>query len=59
MYEKIVQLNERAIKGRINEAMRDSVEETLCERPEAESQKLTQTARYQMSEGRQPYRNGQ
>lgn len=36
MSEKIVQLNEKIIKGQIKELVRDSVEETLNELLEAE-----------------------
>ena len=41
MSEKIVQLNEEGIKGQLKELVRGSVEETLNERLEAETQKLT------------------
>ena len=42
MSEKIVQLNEEAIKDQIKELVRGSVEKTLNELLEAEAQKLTQ-----------------
>ena len=45
MSEKIVQLNEEAIKGQIKELVRGSVEETLNELLEAEAEKLTHAAR--------------
>ena len=44
MSEKIVQLNEEAIKGQLKELVRGSVEETLNELLEAEAEKLTQLA---------------
>ena len=58
MSEKIVQLNEEAIKGQIKELVRGSVEETLNELLESEAEKLTQAARYERSEARQGYRSG-
>lgn len=51
MSEKIVQLNEEAIKSQIKELVRGSGEETLDELLEAE--KLTQAARYERNEQRQ------
>ena len=53
MSEKIVQLNEEAIKSQIKELVRGSVEETLNELLEAEAEKLTQAARYERNEQRQ------
>ena len=41
MSEKIVQLNEAAIKSELKELVRGSVEETLNELLEAEAEKLT------------------
>lgn len=41
MSEKIVQLNEEAIKGQLKELVRGSVEETLNELLEQEAEKLT------------------
>ena len=58
MSERIVQLNEEAIKGQIKELVRGSVEETLNGLLEAEAQKLTQAAKYERSEERQGYRSG-
>ena len=52
MSEKIVQLNEEAIKGQIKELVRGSVEKTLNELLEAEAEKLTQAARYERNEQR-------
>ena len=45
MSERIVHLNEEAIKGQIRELVRGSVEETLNELLEAEAERLTQVAR--------------
>ena len=42
MSEKIVQLNEKVIKGQIKELVRGSVEETLNELLEKEAESLTQ-----------------
>ena len=53
MSEKIVQLNEAVIKGQLKELVRGSVEETLNELLEAESEKLTQAARYECDKRRQ------
>ena len=47
MSEKIVQLNEEAIKGQIKELVRGSVEDTLNALLETEAEKLTQAARYE------------
>ena len=58
MSEKIVQLNEEAIKGQLKELVRGSVEETLNELLEVEAEKLTQAARYERNEVRQGYRSG-
>ena len=58
MFEKMIHLNEEAIKGQIKELVRGSVEETLNELLEAEAEKLTQAARYERSEQRQGYRSG-
>ena len=58
MSEKIVQFNEKIIKGQIKELVRGSVEETLNELLEKEAESLTQAARYERSEARQGYRSG-
>ena len=58
MSEKIVQLNEKIIKGQLKELVRGSVEETLNELLEKEAESLTQAARYERSEARQGYRSG-
>ena len=52
MSEKIVQLNEEVIKGRLKELVRSSVEETLNELLEQEAEKLTQAAQYERNEQR-------
>ena len=58
MSEKIVQLNEKIIKGQLKELVRGSVEETLNELLKKEAESLTQAARYERSEARQGYRSG-
>ena len=58
MSERIVQLNEEAIKGQLKELVRGSVEETLNGLLEAEAEKLTQAGRYERKEQRQGYRSG-
>lgn len=58
MSERIVQLNEEIIKGKIKELVRSSVEETLNELQEKETGSLAQAARYERSEARQGYRSG-
>ena len=55
MSEKIVQLNEKVIKGQIKKLVRGSVEEALNELLEKEAEPLTQAARYERSEVRQGY----
>ena len=57
MSGKILQLNEEAIKDRIKELVRGSVEEALNELLENEAEKLTQAARYERNEQRQGYRS--
>lgn len=58
MSEKIVQLNEEAIKGQLKELVRGSGEETLNELLEQEAEQLTQAVRYERSEARRGYRSG-
>ena len=58
MSEKIIHLNEAAIKTELKELVRGSVEETLNELLEQEAEKLTQAARYERNEARQGYRSG-
>ena len=58
MSEKIIHLNESAIKNELKELVRSSVEETLNNLLEQEAQELTQAARYERTEARQGYRSG-
>ena len=58
MSEKIIHLNEGAIKSELKELVRSSVEETLNGLLEQEAQALTNAARYERSEDRQGYRSG-
>lgn len=53
MPEKIVQLNEEAIKRQFKKLARGSVEETPNEQLEAEANMLTQTAMYERNGQRQ------
>lgn len=58
MSNKILQLNENAIKEELKELVRGSVEETLNSLLEKEAEELTQAARYERTESRQGYRSG-
>lgn len=58
MSEKIIHLNEGAIKNELKELVRSSVEETLNGLLEQEAQALTNAAKYERTEGRQGYRAG-
>jgi transposase-like protein len=58
MSEKIVQLNEEAIKGQLKELVRGRVEETLNELLEKEADQLTQAARFKRNEVCQGCRSG-
>jgi putative transposase len=58
MSEKIIQLNEGAIKGELRELVRSSVEETLHSLLDQEAEELTDAARYERTEARQGYRSG-
>lgn len=58
MSEKIVILNEEALKGQIKELVRGIVEEALNELIEAEAEKLMQAARYERNGARHGYRSG-
>ncbi|MEQ8237061.1 MAG: IS256 family transposase [Syntrophomonadaceae bacterium] len=58
MSNKIIHLNEGAIKLELKELVRNSVEETLNELLEKEAQELTNAERYERTEGRQGYRSG-
>ena len=46
MSNKIIQLNEDAIKGELKELVRNSVEETLNNLLDQEAKELTQAAKY-------------
>lgn len=58
MSEKIIHLNEGAIKHELKELVRNSVEETLNGLLEQEAAELTNAERYERTEGRQGYRAG-
>ena len=58
MSEKIIHLNEGAIKNELKELVRSSVEETLNELLDQEAQALTNAGRYERTENRQGYRSG-
>lgn len=58
MSEKIIHLNEGAIKQELKELVRSSVEETLNDLLDKEAQELTQAGRYERTEDRQGYRSG-
>jgi transposase-like protein len=58
MSEKIIHLNEGAIKQELKELVRHSVEETLNNLLEQEAEELTNAGRYERSEERKGYRSG-
>lgn len=58
MSEKIIHLNEGAIKNELKELVRHSVEETLNSLLEQEAEELTNTGRYERTEERKGYRSG-
>lgn len=58
MSNKIIQLNEGAIKQELKELVRHSVEETLNELLEQEAAELTNAGRYERTDERQGYRSG-
>jgi len=58
MSNKIIHLNEGAIKLELKELVRNSVEETLNELLEKEAAELTNASRYERTEERQGYRSG-
>ena len=58
MPEKIIQLNEGAIKNELKELVRGSVEETLNDLLEKEALELTNAAKYERTAERQGYRSG-
>ena len=58
MSEKIVQLNEGAIKEELRDLVRNSVEETLNGLLDQEAEQLTGAAKYERTTSRQGYRSG-
>ena len=58
MSDKIVQFNEKVIKGQLKELVWGSIEETLNELLEKEAEALTQATRYERNEARRGYRSG-
>lgn len=58
MSDKIIHLNEGAIKLELKELVRHSVEETLNGLLEQEAAELTNAGRYERTEDRQGYRSG-
>jgi transposase-like protein len=56
--EKMIHLNEGAIKSELKDLVRNSVEETLNGLLEQEAQVLTNAAKYERTEDRQGYRSG-
>lgn len=58
MSEKIIQLNEKAVKGELKELVRKSVEEALNELLDKEAYELTGAAKYERNESRKGYRSG-
>jgi len=58
MSEKIIHLNEGAIKNELKELVRQSVEETLNSLLEQEAEELTNAGRYERTEQRKGYRSG-
>lgn len=58
MSEKIIQLNEEAIKGELGNLVHQSVEDTLNVLLDAEADRLTNASRYERTEGRKDTRAG-
>ena len=58
MSEKIITLNEDAVKTEIKDLVRKSVEETLNELLDSEAEELTGAAKYERNESRKGYRSG-
>ena len=58
MSEKIITLNEDAVKTEIKDLVRKSVEETLNELLDNEAEELTGAAKYERNESRKGYRSG-
>ena len=58
MSEKIITLNEDAVKTELKDLVRKSVEETLNELLDSEAEELTGAAKYERNESRNGYRSG-
>ena len=58
MSEKIITLNEDAVKTELKDLVRKSVEETLNELLDSEAEELTGAAKYERNEYRKGYRSG-
>ena len=58
MSEKIITLNEDAVKTELKDLVRKSVEETLNELLDSEAEELTGAGKYERSESRKGYRSG-
>lgn len=58
MSEKIITLNEEAIKGQLGDLVRQSVEDTLNALLDEEADRLTNATRYERTEGRTDTRAG-
>lgn len=58
MSNKIIQLNESAIKQELSELVRQSVEDTLNTLLDAEANRLTNASRYERMQGRLDTRAG-
>ena len=58
MSEKIITLNEEAVKTELKDLVRKSVEETLNELLDSEAEELTGAGKYERSESRKGYRSG-
>ena len=58
MSEKIITLNEDAVKTELKDLVRKSVEETLNELLDNEAEELTGASKYERSESRKGYRSG-
>ena len=56
--EKIIHLNEGAIKSELRDLVRNSMEEALNGLLEQEAQVLTNAAKYERTEDRHGYRSG-
>ncbi len=58
MSEKIITLNENAVKTELKDLVRKSVEETLNELLDSEAEELTGAGKYERNESRKGYRSG-